>query len=393
LEKQNRPGKIPGFNLTRQASLLGQELEDCIKATVDKGVFILGENVIAIEKTLSRYCQASYGVGVASGSDALFLSLLACQVGEGDEVITSPFTFFATAGAISRTGAKPVFVDIDPDTWNIDPKKIESKISSRTKAIVPVHLYGCPADMGTICQIARNNRLKIIEDAAQALGAEYHLQRVGSFGEAGCFSFFPTKNLGALGDGGMVVTRDVNIADRVRTLRAHGARIKYYHEETGCNSRLDEIQAAILNLKYRYLDRWTKRRREIARQYTDLFTQAFGEKGLPFRLPQEPTDTYHVFHQYTIQTPHRNELMSYLNKWRIDSTVYYPLPLHLQKAYSFLGYRAGDLPFAEAASAEVLSLPMFPELTDEEVQIVVDRIVRFSQRKGWKLEKRVGKID
>lgn len=364
---------IPSFTLNRQNILLQEELQKCIMKVLEKGVFILHENVAEIEKKIANYCQSNYGIGVASGSDALYLSLLACGIGPGDEVITTPFTFFATASSISRTGAKPVFVDIDPKTLNIDTVLIKDKINSNTRAIIPVHLFGCPVDMNTITTIAKENNLYIIEDAAQAIGAKYQNKNIGSFGDASCFSFFPTKNLGAFGDGGMIVTNNYIIAEQVKLLRLHGASKKYHHEILGFNSRLDELQAAILNIKINYLDLWTSRRREIAHLYNSLFEK----KNLPIRLPEEPSYAYHVYHQYTIQTEKRNELQTHLNRQCIASTVYYPVPLHLQRVYASLGYQSGSLPISEMACNQVLSLPMFPELTNDEVETIVESIVDF----------------
>jgi len=365
--------KIPSFTLTRQNEGLREKLLTTIASVIEQGMFILGENVNSLEEEIARYCGAEFGIGVASGSDALYLSLLACGVGPGDEVITTPFTFFATAGSIQRTGARPVFVDIELETWNIDPSLIEEKITSRTKAIIPVHLYGCPADMDPIMEIAGKHNLKVIEDAAQALGAKYKGRSVGGIGDAGCISFFPTKNLGAFGDGGMVVTSDPEIAERVRMLRVHGARKKYYHEELGCNSRLDELQAALLRVKLEHLESWNERRRTIASTY-DLLLQ---DQGLPLTLPVEPGHVHHVYHQYTVQAGGRDELQAYLKKRGIASTVYYPQPLHLQKVFAHLGYKPGDFPYAEKACREVLSLPMFPELTGEEVQQTVQAVAGF----------------
>lgn len=368
---------IPSFTLDRQNTLIREELLECFLQVVDKGVFILHENVKALEDKVSSFCQTSYGVGVSSGSEALTLSLIACGIGPGDEVITTPFTFFATASSISRVGAKPVFVDIDPQTWNINANLIKEKITSKTKAIIPVHLFGCPAEMNTICQVAKENNLKVIEDAAQAIGAEYHGQRVGSLGDTGCFSFFPTKNLGAFGDGGMIVAKDSELEQQLRLLRIHGAKTKYYHDTLGFNSRLDELQAAILNLKFKYIEEWTRKRREIAQLYNKLLQKHIDKGTLSIKLPREPENSYHVYHQYTIQTIDRDQLQDHLKKYGIKSTVYYPIPLHLQKVYSSLGYEPGNFPISEAACKEVLSLPMFPELTNKEVEIVVDKIVGF----------------
>jgi len=297
-------------------------------------------------------------------------------IGKGDEVITTPFTFFATAGSISRVGAKPVFVDIHPQTWNIDSNRIENAITSKTRAIIPVHLYGCPANMEEIMKLAKRYSLKVIEDGAQAIGASLSGISVGAWGDVGSLSFFPTKNLGAFGDGGMVVTSSREIAERVALLRVHGATAKYHHEEVGCNSRLDELQAALLNTKLKHLQRWTARRREIAKMYNSILT------GYPeIRLPFEPPETYHVYHQYTIATEKRDQLQDYLANCGIGTSIYYPVPLHLQKVYGHLGYTQGDFPVAESACHQALSLPMFPELTDLEVEKTAQAVSQFIAEK------------
>jgi dTDP-4-amino-4,6-dideoxygalactose transaminase len=368
---------IPSFTLNRQNSEHKNELVECFLRVLENGKFILGENVDIFEETISSYCKTDHGVGVANGSDALYLSLIACGIGYEDEVITTPFTFFATAGSICRVGAKPVFADINPETWNINANLIEEKITPKTKAIIPVHVYGCPADMYTITQVAKRYNLKVIEDAAQALGAKYKEQRAGSLGDAGCFSFFPTKNLGSFGDAGMIVTHDSEIAEKIKLLRVHGARNKYNHDFLGYNSRLDELHAAILNAKFKYFEEWTQRRRKIAELYNNLFKNHLSAGRLLIKIPQEPDDAYHVYHQYTIQTSQRTQLQNHLKNYGVGSTVYYPLPMHLQKAFSSLGYRQGDFPVTEAACNEVLSLPMFPELTNEEVAYVVNTVVNF----------------
>ncbi|OEH86567.1 transcriptional regulator [Desulfuribacillus stibiiarsenatis] len=362
----------------RQNKTLKKEIKKCFSQVVESGNFVLGDNVRILEEQISYFCNVKQGIGVANGSDALYLSLLACGVGNGDEVITTPFTFFATAGAITRTGAKPVFVDIDAKTWNIDANLIEEKITTRTKAILPVHLYGCPVEMDAIMEIAKRYQLKVIEDAAQALGAEFKGQKVGSFGDTCCISFFPTKNLGAFGDAGMVLTNNPDIAERIKLLRVHGAKKKYCHEILGCNSRLDELQAAILRTKYKYFEQWTNRRRQIAKKYHDLFQkQSIIVDGVNIKLPHEPTYAYHVYHQYTIQTKQRDQLKEHLKQNGVETTVYYPIPMHLQEVFAPLGYGDGDFPIAEAACNEVLSLPMFPELTDKEVGYVVQSIIDF----------------
>lgn len=369
--------QVPGFDLTRQNAALKDELMQTISHIVEKGHFILGENVAELEKAIAELCGVQFGIGVANCSDALYLAILACGIGPGDEVITTPFTFFATAGAIARAGARPVFCDIDPATYNIDPLKIENLVTGRTRAILPVHLYGQPADMDPILDIARKHNLYVIEDAAQALGATYKGKPVGSLGDAACISFFPTKNLGAFGDGGIVVTNNAQIAERVRILRVHGARKKYYHEIIGCNSRLDELQAGILRVKLSHFAEWTERRRKIAAKYLELLEDVPQVRSGMIRLPGELPGARHVYHQFTIATPERDKLQQHLKVSGIGSTVYYPLPLHLQVVFRGLGYSEGDFPEAERASREVLSLPMFPELTDEELARVVEAIREF----------------
>lgn len=377
LHREIKQKEIPSFTLTRQNSLLHDKLVNCFSQIVNEGKFILDESVKALEKKISEFCEVDYAVGVASGSDALTISLMACDIGKGDEVITTPFTFFATAAAISKVGAKPVFVDIDPITLNINPNLIEEKITPNTKAIIPVHLYGCPAEMATIVKIAREYNLKIIEDAAQAMGAKSDGKAIGSFGDTGCLSFFPTKNLGAFGDGGMIVTNNLEIAEKIKLLRVHGAKTKYYHDMLGFNSRLDELQAAILNLKLEYIHQWNDRRRDIAKLYNSMLQAEIIVGKLSIQLPQEMNNDHHVYHQYTIRTQQRDKLQSYLKDNGISTAVYYPVPLHLQKFYTSLGYPTGSFPVAEAASSMVLSLPMFPELTDEEVEVVVGKIIDY----------------
>ncbi len=375
-----RKHNIPGFSLARQNAALRDQLLSAISDVIDSGRFILGENVQALEQEIAAFCEARFGIGVASGSDALYLALQACGVGPGDEVITTPFTFFATAGSIQKLGARPVFVDIDPETWNINPNLIKERITERTKAIIPVHLYGCPADMDPIIEVARRYNLKVIEDAAQALGARYKGRRIGALGDAGCISFFPTKNLGAFGDGGMVVTNDPEIADRLRLLRVHGARPKYHHQVLGSNSRLDELQAAILRVKLPHLETWINRRREIAAHYNRILRQIQSTAAPGLSKTTEPEYAYHVYHQYTIQTPGREELRKYLQEHGISSTVYYPVPMHLQAVFAGLGYQPGDFPVAEVACNEVLSLPMFPELTNDEIELIGKAVVEFFEQ-------------
>ncbi len=371
---------VPGFDLKRQNSYFMDKITETLTGVVSKGQFILGEKVKELESDIAGLCGAQFGIGVANGSDALYLALLACGVGPGDEVITTPFTFFATAGAIARADARPVFVDIRLDTYNLDPDMVASKINHRTKAILPVHLYGQPADMDPLLELARVHNLKIVEDVAQALGASYRGKAAGGIGDAGCISFFPTKNLGCFGDGGMVVTSDPEIAGYVRMLRVHGARKKYNHEMLGINSRLDELQAAVLKVKLPYFPGWIEKRRELARTYEELFNACGLVEDGKIRLPRQLQGSTHVYHQYTIACGERDQLQQYLKEHFIGSTVYYPLPLHLQGVFSDLGCREGDFPQAERAAREVLSLPMFPELAEEEVMCVVEAVVEFYER-------------
>ncbi len=361
---------IPGFSLTRQNAKLEKELTEVILEVIRGGQFILGENVAKIEKEIADLCGVDYAIGVGNGSDALFLALLACGVGPGDEVITTPFTFFATAGSIAHTGAKPVFCDIDPGTFNIDPSKIEDVITERTKAILPVHLYGQAADMDPINSIAKKHNLYVIEDAAQAIGANYKGRPVGSLGDVACFSFFPTKNLGAFGDGGMLTTNSPELEARIRILRVHGAKKKYHHEILGCNSRLDALQAAILSVKVKYLKDWTEARRSLAEGYREKLRAARDAIVQPAVMD----GAYHVYHQYTIRVSHRDAVQEELKSRGIASTVYYPLPLHLQPVFKDLGYKLGDFPESEKAAREALSLPMFPELKPSEQDCVVEEL-------------------
>jgi len=362
---------IPVLDLKAQYVAIEQEIDAAIKEVLLSTEFILGPAVRELEQRIAAYCECRYGVGVASGTDALRLTLTALGIGPGDEVITTPFSFIATANTISHCGARPVFVDIDPRTYNIDPTKIEAAITKRTKAIVPVHLYGQPADMDPIMRLAEKYGLYVIEDAAQAIGARYKGRRVCSMGHAGCLSFYPTKNLGAYGDGGMVLTNDAKLAEKIDILRRQGSKKKYHAEMLGFNSRLDTLQAAILLVKLRYLDDWNDSRRKAAQRYNRLLA------GLPVVTPYESPDVYHAYHQYTIRTPQRDEMALYLRERGIGSMIYYPVPLHLQGIYVGLGYREGDLPESEGASRKVLSLPIYPELTKEQQQIIAEAIRKF----------------
>lgn len=374
--------KVPFFDLSVQFKSIEPEIKSALEEVFQTQQFIMGSNVQRLEEAIAQYCQTRYAIAVASGSDALLLSLMALNIKAGDEVLLPPFTFFATAGSVSRLGASPVFVDIDPETYNIDPSKIEEKITARTKAILPVHLFGQCTDMDPLLQIAKEKRLFVIEDAAQALGAEYKPKdgskgrRAGQIGDLGCFSFYPTKNLGAFGDAGMVVTNHPDLAEKLRLLRVHGSQPKYFHKVIGVNSRLDTIQAAILLVKFKYLEKWTTERQRKAERYQVLFQNLLASvKG--FKLPTLQFQNRHIFHQYVVRLPERDRLRKFLAEEGIGTDVYYPVPLHLQECYSFLKYRRGDLPVSEKASEEVLALPIYPELTEDHQRAVVNRIEAF----------------
>ncbi len=376
---------IPLCDLQQQYHSLRKEIEDAVTGVLSSGAYVLGPNVRSFEHEVAEYLDCQCAVGVGSGTDALHLVLRALEIGPGDEVITTPFTFIATTEAIGLVGAKPVFVDIDRDTYNIDPLQIEAAISSHTKAILPVHLYGQPCDMDAIMEIANQRGIPVIEDCAQAMGAAYQGKRVGTFGLAGCFSFFPSKNLGCYGDGGMVTTNNRELADRVEMLRRHGGKIKYHHDELGLNSRLDEIQAAVLRVKLKHLDLWNARRRAVAYEYNDLLTLVDGlalprellHEGPPTAVASNSKENLRlsaVYHQYTIQVEHRDKVAETLKKFSIQSFPYYPVPLHLQKVHDALGNRLGDFPLAESAASHCLSLPMFPELTESQQNQVASRL-------------------
>ncbi len=377
--------KIPFFDLNLQFSSIEEEIKLALDDVFKTQQFILGPKVEALERTLGDYCQTRYAIGVASGSDALLLSLMVLDIGKGDEVLLPSFTFFATAGSVSRVGAIPVFVDIDPLTFNMDPAKTEEKITPRTKAILPVHLFGQCADMEPLLELAKLKHLFLIEDAAQALGAEYRPRRnvagrrAGQMGDLGCFSFYPTKNLGAFGDAGMIVTDHPGLAEKVRFLRVHGSQPKYFHKWIGINSRLDALQAAILLVKFKYLEKWTEERQRKAKRYGELL-QDLPSSVDGFRLPKIQYENRHIFHQYVIRVPDRNRLRRFLTEEGIGTDIYYPLPLHLQECYSFLKYCKGDLPISEKASEESLALPIYPELTEDQQRVIVDRIKAFYKK-------------
>jgi len=380
--------KVPLLDLKAQYRTIRDEILPALEKVLEDQYFILGPQVAGLEEKVADYSGCRYGIGVSSGSDALLLCLMAEEIGPGDEVITTPYSFFATAGVIARRGATPVFVDIQPHTYNINPELIEEKITKRTRAIIPVHLYGQCADMAPIVEIAKRGELVVIEDAAQAIGAEYlssvssHLKplRAGSMGEYGCFSFFPSKNLGGYGDGGMVVTNDSERAERLRILRVHGSHPKYHHRYVGGNFRQDAIQAAVLSVKMKYLDTWTAKRQQNAEWYDAAFhTSGLVEKGF-VRLPQPvwkevlQNSHYHIYNQYVIATPSRDELRAYLLDRGIGTEIYYPVPLHLQECFAGLGYEPGSCPMSEEAAERTIALPVYPELTTEHQGYVVDSI-------------------
>jgi dTDP-4-amino-4,6-dideoxygalactose transaminase len=366
---------VPFLDLKAQYAGIREEVLEAVTRVLESQHFILGPEVEALEKEVSALTACNHAIGCASGSDALILALLALEIGRGDEVITTPFTFVASAGSIARVGAKPVFVDIDPETFNVSPRAIEKAVTSRTKAIMPVHLFGLSADMDEIIAIAAGHGIAVIEDAAQAIGARYEGRAVGRLGLLGCFSFFPSKNLGGAGDGGLVTTQDASLAERLRLLRVHGGRKKYEYELLGMNSRLDALQAAILRVKLRHLDQWAAGRRRNAERYLELFHEFRLESMI--RPPVMPPGYAHVYNQFTIRVRDRDALREHLQSRGIPTEIYYPKPLHLQKAFAYLGHKSGDFPESEAASLEVLSLPIYPELTEENQRSVVAAIADF----------------
>ncbi len=367
---------VPAMNLREQYDAIRDEIEPVVRHVIESQMFVMGTEVKELEDELASYCGVARGIGCASGTDALLLPLLALNVGPGDEVITTPYTFFATAGSIWRSGARPVFVDIEPDTYNIDPALIEAAITPRTRVIIPVHLYGQTADMDPILQIAREHGLFVLEDAAQAIGAAYHGRRAGGLGHAAAFSFYPSKNLGGFGDGGLMTTGDPVLGRSLARLRVHGMEPKYYHHEVGLNSRLDALQAAVLRVKLRHLDLWTIKRREVAGRYQSLF-EAHGSKHVT--LPVERPGYFHVYNQYVIRVPApiRDPLRDFLTARQIGTEIYYPIPLHLQPCFAALAHKAGDFPVSESAARETIALPMYAELTEEQQRFVVGSIRQF----------------
>ena len=361
---------IPILDSKRQYAQIGADVEKAVCEVLRSGSYILGPNTKALESELAEFIGCKYTVGLTSGTDALHLALRAMDIGQGDEVITTAFTFVATTEAIGIVGAKPVFVDIDKDTFNIDASKIEAAITPRTKAIIPVHLYGQPCDMDVIMDVAKRHNLKVIEDCCQAIGALYKGKMVGTFGDAGCLSFYPTKNLGGMGDGGLLMTNSEELKNRVIALRNHGGAVRYYHDEIGVNSRLDEIQAAILRVKLPYIKEWNEKRRAHAKFYNELFASCSD-----IQTPVELDNTYCVYHQYTVKVPNRDEVHKMLQENGIGAMLYYPVPLHLQKVHSYLGVGKGSLPHTEKNTELVISLPMFPELTEDEQKTVAKTLI------------------
>jgi dTDP-4-amino-4,6-dideoxygalactose transaminase len=369
--------QVPLFDLKQQHAPLLAELRAAVARVLDTQQFVLGPEVAALEEELARYCQVQHAIGCGSGSDAVLLALLALDVRAGNEVITTPHTFFATGGAVARIGARPVFIDIDPRTYNINPALIEAAITETTRAIMPVHLYGQMAEMDAIEEIAARHNLPVIEDAAQAIGAEDGGRRAGSIGRIGCFSFYPSKNLGAAGEAGLVTTQDAAAAERLRALRVHGGLTEYLHREVGFNSRLDAMQAAVLRVKLPHLEEWTEAKRAHAAAYTQLLTNA--QLAYELTTPFVREDARHVFHLYVVRVDARlrDPLMAHLRAHGVGTKVYYPVPLHLQECFRYLGYRAGDCPEAERAARATFALPLYPELTSEQQHYVVDVLARF----------------
>jgi dTDP-4-amino-4,6-dideoxygalactose transaminase len=365
--------QVPLLDLKAQYATIKDEVLQAISNVCESQYFALGPAVAQFEEKIAAYCGCKYAVGVSSGTDALLVSLMALDIEQGDEVITTPFSFFATAGSIIRVGAKPVFVDIEQDSYNIDPNLIEEKITEKTRAIIPVHLYGQAAQMKPITEIAQRHNLAVIEDAAQGIGASQDGTMCGNFGDCGCFSFYPTKNLGAFGDGGLVTTNIEALAEKLRILRDHGQKPRYFYNMVGGNFRLDGIQAAVLNVKLKYLDQWNEKRRQNAALYNDFFCDS------PVGTPKISSNNICTYHQYTIAVPDRDDLQKYLSENQIGSAIFYPKPLHLQDCFSELGYSQGDLPITERLCSEVLSLPIYPELSSEKIEYVARTMLKFYQ--------------
>ena len=369
--------KVPLLDLQAQYAEIRSEIEKAVLAVFESQRFIQGPEVEECERRIAEYSGCRHGIGVSSGTDALLVCLMGEGIGPGDEVITTPYTFFATAGCIARVGARPVFVDIRPNTFNMDVDQIEDRLTPHTKAIIPVHLFGRCAEMDSVCEIAERHKLVVIEDAAQAIGAEFQGRRAGSMGHYGCFSFFPSKNLGCAGDGGMVVTDTAARAERLRVLRGHGAKPKYHHSLVGGNFRLDAIQAAVVNVKLNHLDDWTNARCRNAARYRELFADTGQDVAKRVQLPKSAERDRQIFNQFIIRVERRDELARHLRDRGIGTEVYYPVPLHLQECFASLGHRAGDLPESAAAALETLALPIYPELQMAQQEAVVNAIQEF----------------
>jgi dTDP-4-amino-4,6-dideoxygalactose transaminase len=363
--------QVPLLDLKGQYAGIKDEVLQAISAVCDGQRFALGPAVAEFEEKVAAYCDSKYAIGVSSGTDALLVSLMALGIKPGDEVITTPFTFFATAGSVVRLGAKPVFVDVDPDSYNIEASAIEEKITERTRAIVPVHLFGQVAQMKAIMEIARQHNLAVIEDAAQAIGASQDGTKCGNFGDCGCFSFYPTKNLGGFGDGGLVTTNREDLAEKIKILRDHGQNPRYFYKMIGGNFRLDGIQGAVLSVKLKYLEEWNEKRRRHAAIYDRMFADS------PVKAPKIEVNNVSIYHQYTVTVPKRDKLQKFLTENRIGSAIFYPKPLHLQECFSGLGYKAGELPVAERLCNEVLSLPIYPELVPDQIEYVAKTVIKF----------------
>jgi len=367
---------IPLLDLKAQHALIRDEVLAEVTRVIDSQKFILGDDVKHLEGDIANYCSVRHAIGCASGSDALLLALMALDIGPGDEVITTPYTFFATTGSITRLGGTPIFVDVEPDTFNLDVAKVAEALGkhSRVRAILPVHLFGACADMDALAGLAAGKGIPIIEDAAQSIGSEYKGRRAGSIGQIGCFSFFPSKNLGAYGDGGMMTTNDDALAEKLRALRVHGTKRKYYHDLIGVNSRLDALQAAVLRVKLRHLDSWTAGRQRNAK----LYRQTIAELRIPVAVPvEQPYQTRHIYNQFVIVGDLRDELQAYLKEQGIGTEIYYPLPMHVQTCFAYLGYKAGDFPVAERLAKQSLALPVYPELDPESIDYVCQALKRF----------------
>jgi dTDP-4-amino-4,6-dideoxygalactose transaminase len=367
---------VPLLDTVAQYAYLKEELQQAMNQVLESGSYIMGPAVKEFEEAVAQYCGVKHAIGVANGTDALLLTLDGLGIGPGDEVITSPFTFFASAEVISQVGAVPVFIDIEPDTYNINTALLEAAITPRTKAIIPVHIFGQPVQMDVVMELARKYGLHVIEDACQAMGSAYKHRPIGSIGTAGCFSFFPTKNLGGYGDGGMVITNDDELAAKLRILRVHGSSPKYYHSMIGYNSRLDSLQAAMLKVKLPHLDDWNRMRRQKALVYTAELRRT------PLQLPVESEGMYVIYHLYMIQTPHRDALLKHLADHGVGSGSYYPVPLHRQQVYWALGYNEGSLPVAEQAALGTMALPLYPEMTEEDQAYVIAVVHNFFEKRG-----------